>query len=614
MGSLRNVSIARKIMLAFGLFVLLCASLTAFMTAELRQLTGELHELVWRDGTALNQMQGLQENLTRLDQLGYALSSTGDPARLASLEHRLHDETAEANSRIPLIRARLRPAQERDFAAVERTFRTIVARQKYVLVLVKSRRNGKADNLAEQLDNDSFQYGDVLLDRSIDGMEKHLRLADAEAARSSSLTIIVVLLGSILGTVTTAFLAILMVRGQISQPLAEIKQSMLSLAENRTDAEVPHVDRADEIGVIARTLNIFRGALIDRNRLQEEARFAAIETDRRLRSVEAAYEEAGQDQRLVVELLARGLSEIATGNLSVRITSEVAPQYAILRQDFNEAVESLELALRSVSVNAMQIAAAAHQIDGATDLLATKTESQRADLQKATTALGEITQTVAKSLDRVIEARDEIANTKADAEQSEVMADSTIAAIRMIESSAHDIGNVLTLIDDVASQTNLLALNAAVEAARAGAAGTGFAVVAAEVRALARRSSEAARDIRTLISTSSRHVAQGVGLVEKTGDRLRQIGRHVMQIDDLIGTIATAANSQAGSLTQVNDAVAQVFEETQQAAVQVQQTATAAELLASQAQDQMLAIGRFHLTAMSAKEGRALPGLRARAA
>jgi methyl-accepting chemotaxis protein len=207
--------------------------------------------------------------------------------------------------------------------------------------------------------------------------------------------------------------------------------------------------------------------------------------------------------------------------------------------------------------------------------------------------LEEITATVKRTAEGATHARTVVAAAKLDAETGGEVVGKAIVAMNAIETSSQGITQIIGVIDEIAFQTNLLALNAGVEAARAGDAGRGFAVVAQEVRALAQRSAEAAKEIKVLIATSTTQVSAGVDLVAQTGKALERIVNQVAQINGVVGEIAASAQEQSSGLQQVNVAINQMDQVTQQNAAMVEESTAASHALAREAQDLARLIGRF---------------------
>jgi methyl-accepting chemotaxis protein len=235
----------------------------------------------------------------------------------------------------------------------------------------------------------------------------------------------------------------------------------------------------------------------------------------------------------------------------------------------------------------------------AADNLARRTEHQAANQEETTAALGDILKTVHSNAGGAEHAKRLASAAQEDAEHSGAVVTDAIGAMSAIETSSHQIGNIIGVIDEIAFQTNLLALNAGVEAARAGEAGRGFAVVATEVRALAQRSAEAAKEIKNLISTSGAQVETGVRLVGEAGGALTRIAAQVAELNGLIGKIATSATNQAAGLSEINSAVEQMDQLTQQNAAMVEEATAASHALSDEAGSLERLISRFSLGAPS---------------
>jgi methyl-accepting chemotaxis protein len=285
-----------------------------------------------------------------------------------------------------------------------------------------------------------------------------------------------------------------------------------------------------------------------------------------------------------VEKLAACLTDLADGNLSQTIDQPFIASLEKLRTDFNAASRKLRDAMTNVSDNARAIAASSSEIRVAADDLAQRTERQAASVEQTAAALEEITTTVKDSSHRAEESGALVTRAKNHAEHSGEIVRQAIQAMDSIETSSREISNIIGVIDEIAFQTNLLALNAGVEAARAGEAGKGFAVVAQEVRELAQRSAGAAKEIKALITTSSSHVASGVALVSKAGAALQEIGGHVHQINSDIVAIIDASREQSLALGNINQAINDVDQGTQQNAAMVEQQTAASRSLAGESQ------------------------------
>ncbi len=330
-----------------------------------------------------------------------------------------------------------------------------------------------------------------------------------------------------------------------------------------------------------------------------------LEAERR--ALEAERLENEESQARMVEALGQALDQLAHGNLVDRLDADVKPQFQKLKTDFNNAVTLLEDAMSRVSGVTDGIRSGSDEIGVAADDLSRRTEQQAASLEETAAALDQITQTVRRSADGAKQASEVVAGAKAEAERSGVVVDQAVAAMGEIETSSREIGNIIGVIDEIAFQTNLLALNAGVEAARAGEAGRGFAVVAQEVRALAQRSADAAKEIKTLIGASTRQVEAGVGLVGQAGAALRGIVTKVAEIDELIVQISSSSQDQARGLHEVNAAVNQMDQVTQQNAAMVEQTTAATHSLKGQTSELVGLISTFRV---GSRAGAAAPARR----
>jgi methyl-accepting chemotaxis protein len=379
----------------------------------------------------------------------------------------------------------------------------------------------------------------------------------------------------------------------VRQPLAGITTAVGELSAGRYDKPVGGADKHDEVGEIARALEGFRHGLAENRALRagQEAANAAAETERRRSEAERAA--VAEQQNVVVTALARALERLAQGDLTARVDAQVAPEYEALKHDFNVAMSQLQNTMGVVVGATSSMRSGADEISKAADDLSRRTEQQAASLEETAAALDEITATVRKTAEGANHAQGVVQTARSNAAESANVVQRATDAMSQIEDSSRQIGQIIGVIDEIAFQTNLLALNAGVEAARAGEAGRGFAVVASEVRALAQRSAEAAREIKTLINASSSQVGQGVSLVADTGKALQLIVTQVAEINGIVTEIAASAQEQAVGLQQVNTAVNQMDQVTQQNAAMVEESTAASHSLANEAVELARLIGQF---------------------
>ena len=357
----------------------------------------------------------------------------------------------------------------------------------------------------------------------------------------------------------------------VSSPLGAMTDAMDELAKGNLDVRVPHADQGDEIGRLAGSMTSFKGQLA------------------------AAEQSKAEQTKVIVDSIGTGLSRLAEGDLTHRVTSELSGAFAKLKHDFNAAAERLQETLKGVLGTTHQIANGAGEISTAADDLSRRTEQQAASLEETSAALEEITATVKKTAANTKEVNAFMASAKEAAEEGGRVVETATQAMDAIAQSSRKITDIIGVIDEIAFQTNLLALNAGVEAARAGEAGKGFAVVASEVRALAQRSSEAAKQIKALISASGEQVTDGVRHVAATGQALDHIVQQVRQINTVVQEMALAAQQEATGIEEVNSAVGTMDQVTQQNAAMVEQSTAASRSLAGETQQLQQLVSFFNV-------------------
>jgi methyl-accepting chemotaxis protein len=409
----------------------------------------------------------------------------------------------------------------------------------------------------------------------------------------------------------------------ITKPLAAVVALLQRLARGDYGAAIAGSERGDEIGDVAKAAQTFRENGLAKIRMEQEqaeaGERAAAEREAALAKMTNEFQAAvgeivqaavagdfskrvalegksglvlnvgssinnlcGNVETALDDLL-QMLAALAEGNLTRRITAEYQGNFATLKTNANATAERISSTIGEIKRSAKEVTNASEEISGSTTDLSQRTEEQAASLEQTSASMEEIAATVRKNAENAQSANETTGKARSVADRSVQIVADAVAAMAQIETSSGQISDIIGVIDEIARQTNLLALNAAVEAARAGDAGRGFAVVASEVRTLAQRSSQAAKDIKDLITNSSGQVQQGVDLVNRTGDALGEIAASIKEIAELVAGIAGASAEQANGIDQVNKALTQMDEVTQQNAALVEENAATAKTLEHQA-------------------------------
>ncbi|OLP56298.1 chemotaxis protein [Rhizobium rhizosphaerae] len=389
------------------------------------------------------------------------------------------------------------------------------------------------------------------------------------------------------------------------RPIGQITMAMRRLAEGILDTQIVGDTRPDEIGDMARALGVFRANAVSKLQIEQESdrQRAAVEEERQ-RS-EAAKRAFDRQIEHAVEALGAGLELLAKGDISQPIDTVFEGRLEQLRINFNQSLQRLQATIQQVKNTTVVIQRNASEMSAAVDHLAHRTEQQAASLEESAAAVDEVTSIVRASAVRAQEVDEIVRNARHSAVASLSVMEQAITAMGRIEGASDEIVHIIQVMDEIAFQTNLLALNAGIEAARAGESGKGFAVVAHEVRELAQRSGEAARQIKKLIDRTRGEVSVGADLVQQTGTVLSNISTDIETVCELVGSIAMASRNQATALAEVNGTINQMDNTTQRNAAMVEETNAATRLLAEEAAALMEIVDRFQLEGQSSSTRRA---------
>jgi methyl-accepting chemotaxis protein len=409
-----------------------------------------------------------------------------------------------------------------------------------------------------------------------------------------------VLLASVLLT-AVSFLVVRSIR----RPLGLISSAARSMSRGQLDQKIER-ETNDEVGDVALALNEMKSSLERLVRTEqtviEAARQGRLSERGSVEGLQGVFHElvGGMNELLAtanapIQEAKEVLSRAEQRDLTARMRGNYAGDFDLIKVATNNALDTLERALSEVQTVSDQVAAAAGQITGASAQMARGASSQAASIEEVLSTLEEITSMSKQNASNAQESRSHAQGATAMADQGSASMGRLSSAVESIKGAADETAKIIKTIDEIAFQTNLLALNAAVEAARAGDAGRGFAVVAEEVRSLAMRSAEAAKNTTQVIERSLKKAEEGVILNKEASAHFEAIGKQVKKVVEVIAEIAESSAQQHESVARINKGVDTVSRETQQSAAATEETASAAEELAAQAENMRTLTSQFRL-------------------
>ena len=561
-----NMKIGTKMITGFLVIALLSAAMGVFALINIRALQTSDTELHQNMLVPTEQMASINQNFLRQRvQIRQALLSD-DPevveAQLSKIETmREEADGLDAAFEAKILSDRMRQLFD-EYKAAKTAYRPLLDQA------IEYIRAGRKDEAAALLADDGAAgmaafaemeaIENVMAQKVTDGEDK---AADNTAQADNVTMITIIVMGAVL--VLSVTIGILIAR-IISKPVKKIADGTAKLAQGQINIEHIDYDARDEIGQMIRGFN---------------------DTISNLKGY--IYE------------ISEVLGEVAKGNLNVGIDSEYKGDFVALKDSINSIIESINEIMVEINTSANQVSAGTQQVSSGSQEISQGAAEQASAIEELTASVTQITEQTRLNAESASEASQLTNGAKDNAEQGNDQMKAMQKAMADINESSENISKIIKVIDDIAFQTNILALNAAVEAARAGVHGKGFAVVAEEVRNLAAKSADAARQTTDLIEGSIRKAEAGTKIADETAEALTDIVSGVEKAAQLVGEIASASNEQASAIAQVNSGIEQMSQVVQTNSATSEEAAAAAEELSSQAEMLSAMVGQFTLKSES---------------
>jgi methyl-accepting chemotaxis protein len=582
-----NLKISTKIMIVIALLSSVTVVAIGLGALALRNVEASFRTITESDFPTVLSVSQVERNLKTIGFTAYRSFSYGSKPDERRAEH----EEAAYKDAVDMLDAAIvldpsdRPAYE-DFKTRLDALQAIITG-----AIAHGLKNEKDDAARDMVKGDEILIGlsrDLV---TLNGERINAVYTEAsDVTEAAHATIITTIAICVAGLLICVALGLWLAMTRIAKPLTRLGERMNALAQGELDVEIAGTERQDEIGQMAKTVVVFRDAGLEKRRLEaaaiehrQQVEAERLKTDEERRHNAEAHAAAAEEQARAVKALADGLARMSEGDLTVALDEGFTEAYREIKDDFNTTIARLRETMESIVASTRDVTNASAEISGSTTDLSQRTEQQAASIEETSASMEEIAATVKKNSEHAQQANQSAAKARDVADHGGQVVAKAVEAMAGIETSAGKISDIIGVIDEIARQTNLLALNAAVEAARAGDAGRGFAVVASEVRTLAQRSSQAAKDIKDLITSSNGQVKVGVGLVNQAGAALAEIVESIKAVAAVVSDIAGASIEQAGGIEEVNKALNQMDEVTQQNSALVEENAATAKTLEQQA-------------------------------
>jgi methyl-accepting chemotaxis protein len=627
---LDNVKISTKVGLVLCLPLLLAVVIGGVGIKAVLDLDRDTQQLVDLTTNKARSFASAAENKTRLYELGFAALVT--PDKVADLQKDVDGNVADLTSVLSDMASLVSASEEVPFKVLADGSPKLMQDVKNEFELIRTNKLDEAKALLAGDTTDEFGKLDDAFD-TINDMETDALAAAKVGAHGSAMTAVVVTGSAFgIGLLIAAGMAVWLSRTQMVRPIRLLNEAMTRIADGKLDDDVPGTHRKDELGSMAKAVEVFRQNGIRISEIGAEERMRAEEASvvanegnamgERLTAAVTAASRGNFDVRIpttygqaslnhiaavvnkLMETIGRGLSEtggvlgaLAHMDLTQRVRGDYEGAFRQLKDDTNAVGDKLAEIVGQLKETSGSLKTATQEIMSGAGDLANRSSKQAATIQETSAAMEQIAQGVQSNAKRAEEANAVAASVTLTAEEGgRVMSQANEAMTRIIASSGK-ISNIIGLIDDIAFQTNLLALNASVEAARAGEAGKGFAVVAIEVRRLAQSAAEASSEIKTLIEQSASEVGTGSKLVEEAARNLDAMLEAARAANRLMDGIAHDSQEQASAVDAVTTAIRDMDAMTQQNASLVEEINAAIEQTDGQASDLDRAVDGFKLAA-----------------